>query len=162
MNQSPELVKHEIGTRNILLGASYFLTLRLPPTWDLARGVGQPEVVATHQRGQQKWVASGKAWYVLQNAERNWAMELALEMGHPRVRLPSGPHTEPIQVDGHEAQLRRWQRSRGLFRRWQVNYLEVAYNCPQSERYVRIELSSRCDRAAFEEVLATIPAWRCH
>jgi hypothetical protein len=162
MNNSPELVKHEIGTRNILLGASTFLTLWLPPAWDLAPGVGHPEVVASHERRRQKWVASGKAWYVLQNAERNWAMELALEMGRPRARLPARAHSEPFEIEGHEGQLRRWQRARGLFRRWQVNYVEVAYNCPQSDRFVRIELSGRCDQAAFEEVLATIPKWRCH
>jgi hypothetical protein len=162
MNNSPELVKHEIGTRNILLGASRFVTLWLPPAWDLGPGVGHPEVFASHERRRQKWVSSGKAWYVLYNAERQWAMELALEVGHPRSRLPAGPHLEPLEVDGHAAQLRRRQRGRGLFKRWQVNYIEITYNCPQSERFVRIELSGRCDQAAFEEVLATIPKWRCH
>jgi hypothetical protein len=156
------LIPHEIGTRNLLLGASRFLTLRLPSTWDLAPGVGPPEVVASHHRRHQKWVSSGRAWYVLHNAERKWAMELALEIGHRRPYLPPGAGSEPVVVDGHEGWLRRWQRSRGLFRRWQVHYVEVAYNCPQTDRYVRIELSGRCEEAAFEEVLATVSEWRCH
>jgi hypothetical protein len=161
-NATSELIVHEIGTRNLLLGASRFLTLRLPATWDLAPGVGHPEVVASHERRRQKWVSSGKAWYVLHNAERQWAMELALEVGRRRSRLAPGTVSEPVLVDGHEGWLRRWQRSRGLFRRWQVSYVEVAYNCPQSDRFIRIELSGRCEEAAFEEVLATVSEWRCH
>lgn len=160
MLDSARLVSHEIAAGNLLLGSSRFLTLRLSPDWDLAPGIGRPEIVSSHERNGTKWVASGKAWYVLHNSQRRWAMELLLQVAHTRKTLPAGQ--EIMDVLGHEAQVRWWQRKRGLIRRRQVTFVEVAYNCPQTERFMRIELSGRCHPNAFHDLLKNIPHWRCH
>lgn len=160
MTYSTELVPHEIAAANLLLGASRFITLWMPPEWDLAPGVGRPEIVAAHERKNVKWVASGKAWYVIYNSEKNWVMELKLEVSHPRRSLRAG--TELLTVDGHDAQVRWWSKGRGVLRRRQITYMDVAYVCPQSERSISIELSGRCEEDGFRGLLSLIPEWRCH
>ena len=80
------LVRHDITISNILYGGAHFITLRLPEAWDIAGGVGRPEIVAAHTRHDRKWVASGRAWYVLYHRQLGWAMELLLDSGPLRKR----------------------------------------------------------------------------
>jgi hypothetical protein len=155
------LVRHDIDVGNILYGTARFMSLWLPESWDLAPGVGRPEIVAAHDRLHRKWIASGQAWYVIFHRERGWAMELFLESSHRRKdALPLGQ--EAIQVQGHPAQVRRWQRRRGLFRPKLITFVEVRFNCDQSDRHLKLELSGRCPAEGFDEMLTFLPEWRCH
>lgn len=156
-----ELVRHDIIISNILYGGAYFITLRLPETWDIASGVGRPEIVVAHTRHDRKWVASGRAWYVLYHRQLGWAMELRLGSGPLRRRWqPQGEDT--IEVHGHTASVRRWQRRRGVLRPKIITYVEVAYNCEQSDRFVKLELSGRCPPEGFAEMLRLVSEWWCH
>lgn len=157
---SQELVPHEIVVGNILWGKAHFLTLHLPPEWDLAPGVGHPEIVASHERQNRRWVASGDAWYVLYNPQRRWAMELHL-VARPR-RTRNEAVVPSLLVAGHPAAVRRESRRRGLWRRWDVTYVTVTFECPATDRQVKLEFSGRCEQAAFEEILRFVPAFRCH
>ncbi len=157
----PDLVSHEISAKNPLLGASRFITLWLPAEWDIAPGVGRPEIVASHERNDDKWVASGRAWYVVYNRDTRWAMEFRIDVGHPRDEKMRGP-TELFSAGGHEARVEWRERGRGLIRRRRVTYMIVAYNCPLSERRLRLEFSGRCGQEAFRALLDYIPYWRCH
>lgn len=159
--QATDLIPHEIAAANPLLGASRFLTISLPAEWDLAPGVGRPEIVSSHERAGAKWVSSGKAWYVIYHRETGWAMELLIDVGDLR-RRPKKPGTESLKIDGHEAQVRWWERGRGLFNRRRITYLEIAYHCQRSERFVRLELSGRCGEEGFRDLMQFIPHWRCH
>lgn len=156
-----QLVRHDISVSNIIYGSAHFLTLRLPEVWEIAPGVGHPEVIAAHDRNQRKWVASGKAWYVVYHRESGWAMELMLESGAQRKQLRPASN-EVIAVQGHTAHVRRWQRRRGLFRPKQITYVEAQFNCPQSDRCLRLELSGRCPPEGFEEMLNLFSEWWCH
>jgi hypothetical protein len=157
------LVRHDIAIRNILYGQAHFITLRLPESWDIAPGVSHPEIAATHERHNRRLVACGRAWYVLYHRERGWAVELLLESSPQRQRKLKSPEGgETLEVHGHPAQVRRWQRRRGLFRPKTISFVEVTYNCEQSDRRIRLELSGRCPPEGFEEVLRLVPEWWCH
>ncbi len=155
------LVRHDVAVSNIIYGVANFMTVRLPEIWDLAPGVGHPEIVAVHERNKRKWIVSGQAWYVVYHRELGWAMELVLES---RTRRPIKARTgaENLVVQGHEACVRRWQRRRGLLHRRTITYIEVTYNCESSDRQIRVELSGRCPAEGFEAMLAVIPEWYCH
>jgi hypothetical protein len=160
-SRPPDLISHEISAKNLLLGASRFITLWLPADWDIAPGVGGPEVVASHERNDDKWVASGKAWYVLYNRETRWAMEFRIDVGQQRDASKLAG-AEPTTVHGHDARVEWRERGRGLVRRRRVTYMVVSYNCPLSERWVRLEFSGRCGEEAFRTLLEYVPYWRCH
>jgi hypothetical protein len=159
---APELVRHDIAVSNVLYGGANFMTLRLPETWDIAPGVGRPEIVAVHDRGGRKWIASGQAWYVLYHRELGWAMELMLESSALKRRLGPPDSGETLDIHSHRARVRRWQRKRGLFRPKMITFVEVGFNCEQSERYMRYELSGRCPPEGFEQMLGFMREWWCH
>lgn len=155
------LIDHEIAVGNIIWGHAQFLTIRMPAEWDLAPGVGRPEIVAAHERHGKRWVVTGKAWYVVFHRERGWAMELHLESRVKRKqRLAS--NGEQTTWNGHPASVRRWQRRRGVFRPKTITFVEVMCDCHDTERTLKVELSGRCPPEGFEEMLRLIAAWRCH
>ena len=156
-----DLVRHDVSVSNLLYGAARLITLRLPEMWEIAPGVGRPEIVAAHTRDDRKWVACGRAWYVIYHRQLGWAMELLLDSGPLRKRWqPDGE--EMVVVHGHPASVRRWQRRRGLFRPKTITFVEVAYNCEQSDRFMRLELSGRCPPEGFEQMLRLLSGWWCH
>jgi hypothetical protein len=157
------LIQHEIDVSNFLYGSAHFITLHLSPEWEIARGVGHPEVTAAHDRGEQKWVAGGKAWYVLYHKQSGWAMELSLEAkpGRKQNRGQVAGSRE-LTVHGHPASIRRWEQRRGLFHPKAITFVEVTFDCEHSDRNIRLELSGRCPPEGFEAMLAMIPEWQCH
>ena len=160
-----DLVRHDIAAGNLLLGDMLFLSLNLLPAWDLAPGVGRPEVIASHERNGKKWVAAGRAWYVIYDGERRWAMELMLQAGAlPRKRRGNAElaSATELSVHGHPATVRWQERRRGLFRRRPITFVRVEFDCPISERHLVVEFSGRCPSEGFEELLRVMPYWRCH
>lgn len=158
---SENLVRHDISVTNVLYGGAHFMTLRLPETWDIAPGVGRPEIVATHLRKDRRWIASGKAWYVLYHRELGWAMEVMLE-SRPAQRRMFPDSTETLDVHGHQAAVRRWQRKRGIIRPKMITFIEVIFNCPETDRWLRLEFSGRCPPEGFEQMLPLVSHWWCH
>ena len=158
---SNKLVRHDIAVTNILYGGAHFITLRLPETWDIAPGVGRPEIVATHMRHERRWIVSGKAWYVLYHRELGWAMELMLE-SRPVQRSLSLEGVENLAVHGHVAAVRRWQRKRGVIHPKTITFVEFTFNCEETERWLRLELSGRCPPEGFQEMLPLVSGWWCH
>lgn len=156
-----KLIPHRIAVGNLIWGHADFLTLRMPEIWDIAPGVGRPEVVAAHERQGRRWVVTGKAWYVVYHRERGWAMELFLE-SRPSRRRASALSGEQATLYGHPASVRRWQRRRGVFRPKTITFVEVTCDCAVSDRTIKVELSGRCPPEAFEEMLRLIAGWTCH
>lgn len=156
-----ELTQHDIAVSNVLYGSVDFLSLQMPEIWDIAPGVGRPEIMAVHERNGHRWIVSGRAWYVLYHQELGWAMELALHSSASQQQNKPGGE-ESIEVNNHPAQVRRWTRQRGLFRPKQITFVEVSFFCAQSERHIRLEFSGRCPPEGFEEILKTVPYWKCH
>lgn len=155
------LVRHDIAVGNAIYGSASLMTLRLPEQWSIAPGVGRPEVAAAHDRAGQKWIAVGRAWYVLYHVELGWAMELLVDSGSlPRRRPPR--EAAPFEVHGHAATVRRWQRQRGVFHRKTITFVAVRFDCEETERRLTLELSGHCPPEGFEQVLASIPEWVCH
>ncbi|MBN1993636.1 MAG: hypothetical protein JW953_13125 [Anaerolineae bacterium] len=157
-----ELVRqHEIAINNVLLGASTFISLALPPGWEIVMGAGSPEVTASHRHNGRRWVATGDAWYILHHPGRRWAMELRLT-----ASLPPRSRRETIlpelTVAGHPASVTWKQRKRGFIKRWPVTYVTVEFFCPHTKRQLRLEFSGSPLPEAFEEVLAVIKYARCH
>lgn len=158
----PDLTDHVIQAGNPLLGVSRFFTLRLPPAWNLAPGVSRPEIDASHERRRVRWVATGAFWYVVYDGERRWAMEFIGRV-RPFSSRPLKPGSEPASVAGHPAQLSWRTRRRGLFhKRHDVRFMILEFDCPQSERRLRLEFSGWCPEAGFREVLASLEHLRCH
>lgn len=155
-----KLARHDIDVGNIVYGSARFMTLRLPETWDLAPGVGRPEIIAAHDRHQRKWIASGQAWYVLYHRQLGWAMELMLTARALKKQLRETGETTSIH--GHAAFIRRWQRRRGLFRPKTISFVEVQFNCPQSDRFLSVELSGRCPLEGFDQMVGLLAEWWCH
>jgi len=157
-----ELVKHEIFAQNLILGESLFLTLKLPPHWQLAPGVSHPEIHATHERRGRKWVATGSAWYVVYDGERNWALELEISSRPARNKSSENP-TETISIGGHNTRLRWKEKRRGLpWLRHTVRYMIIDFECPQSEREIKLEFSGWCPEEGFQEVLQSVKQLQCH
>ncbi len=157
-----ELVDHVIEAKNLVLGNSRFLTLRLPDPWDLAQGVGRPEVTASHIRNSVRWVANGDFWYVVYQRELGWAMEINGRM-RPSSNRQGAAGGEVASVGGHPAAVHWKVRRRGLlWRRHDVKYMTVVYDCPNSERSIQLEFSGWCPEEGFREVLAALSQVKCH
>ncbi len=157
-----ELVSHKIFAENLLLGESLFLTLKLPPHWELAPGVSRPEIHATHERRSRKWVASGEAWYVIYETERGWALELAIST-RPLRNTHREIKGETVNIGGHTAPLRWKEKRRGLpWQRHTVTFMIVEFECPASERQIKLELSGWCPDEGFQEVLRSLKKLTCH
>jgi len=157
-----ELVNHEIFAQNLILGESLFLILKLPPHWQLAPGVSRPEIHANHERRGRKWVATGSAWYVVYDGERNWALELQIS-SRPARNKSWNDIAESVSVGGHTARLRWKEKRRGLpWQRHTVRYMILDFECPQSEREMKLEFSGWCPEEGFQEVLQAVKQLRCH
>jgi hypothetical protein len=157
-----EVNDHVIEAANPLLGSSRFLILRLPETWEIAAGVGRPEVIASHERGRTRWVANGDFWYVLYHTRLGWALEIngRIRPFSNRLETPTG---ERASVGGHPALVRWKTRRRGLpWQRHDVTFMTVEYECPNSERRVALEFSGWCPEQGFREVLRALALVECH
>ena len=157
-----ELVSHDIYASNLLIGRSLLFSLRLSPDWQLASGVGRPEVVAIQEYSGQKWVVSGDAWYVLYQNEKQWALELAI-----KIRTIPAAHKnvtgETVAVNTHPGYLSWKQKRRGLpWNRHTVTFMNVIFNCQNTERQINLEFSGWCPSEGFEEILQALKHLGCH
>lgn len=159
--QGADLVHHEIVANNLLLGASYFLSLALPPSWNISMGAGRPEITASSERNGRRWVTAGDAWYVLHEPERRWAMEIRLTAASPK-RSRSVVSVPELTIAGHPARVTWNRRRRGFIKRWSVTYVTAEFLCPQTERQLRLEFSGRVPDDAFEEIIEAAKYARCH
>lgn len=158
MTITANLIHHEIAANNILVGASTFLTLALPPLWNITIGAGRPEITASHERQGRRWVISGDAWYILHNPAQRWAMEVRLTAKpSSRSLSPSG-----MTVGGHPACVTWKRRKRGFIKRWPVTYVNVEFYCPQTDRQLSLEFSGRVPDEVFQEVVEANRYARCH
>lgn len=157
-----ETIEHVLEAANPIMGSARFLTLRLSESWDLGRGVGHPEINASHERGSMRWVASGDFWYVLFDHDRGWAMEFHGTF-RPIQNHKAGPTSDVASVAGHPARVEWRHRRRGLpWQRHDVHYMIVEYDCPQSDRSVRLEFSGWCPDEGFREILDSLAKLKCH
>lgn len=137
-------------------------SLRLSPEWSLAPGVGRPEVVATHERRDRKWVVTGDAWYVVAHTEHRWALELAAHIRPiPKDRREGAE--EVITINQHPGYVSRKYRRRGLpWNRHTVTFVTVVFSCPYSERQIELELSGWCPEEGFQDILRALKHIGCH
>lgn len=157
------MVTHEIFARNLVLGNSKLIDLKLPDSWQLAPGVSRPEVNAVHHRDDDlAWVVNGDAWYVVYEVDKGWALELAVTI-RPGKKAPFQPVGEPFSVSGHPAQLKWKVRRRGLpWRRHDVTYMTIEFNCPHTERGFKLEFSGWCPPEGFAVIRNALRSMRCH
>jgi hypothetical protein len=157
-----EPVEHVLKAANAIMGSATFLTMNLGPDWGLAPGVGHPEVTASHERSGVRWVANGDFWYVIFNQNRGWTMEVRGRF-RPGVSNAFPREGETADVGGHAASVRWHMRRRGLpWRRHDVRYMTVVYECPASERKILLEFSGWCEEAGFRQVLESLKSVKCH
>jgi hypothetical protein len=154
-------VQHVIEAKNIVFGNLRFLALELPEAWEIAPGVSRPEVNATHERHSVRWVANGDFWYVLFQRQRGWAMEVSGRM-RPLGR-PVPREGEVVSAGGHPAMVRWKSGRRGLpWRRHDVRFAKVDFECIPSERRIMLEFSGWCPEEGFREVLGALRQLQCH
>ncbi len=146
----------------MLLGKSLFFSLKLSPFWQLAPGVGRPEIVATHERSKNKWVVTGDAWYVVYHNENRWALELAVKI-RPIPNNQKGEPGEAISVNRHPGRISWKYKRRGLpWNRHTVTFMNVRFDCPKTERQIVLEFSGWCPPEGFEEILQALQHIGCH
>lgn len=157
-----DLVSHDLYAGNSLLGEALFFRLNLPKHWELAAGVSRPEVSATHERKHKTWVVHGDAWYVIYDQERGWAMELAARV-RGQGRRASHRQAEVLAVSGHAARAHWKTNRRGLpWKRHDVTYMTITFDCPYTERRVELEFSGWCPPRGFEEMREAARYLICH
>jgi len=158
-----DLITHDIYADNLLLGKSLFFSLRLSPDWNLAPGVGRPEIVALHERLNKKWVATGDAWYVVYHNEFKWALELAVKIRPLRDVHQGELGGEPVAVNHHPGWITWKHKQRGLpWNRHTVTFMTVSFHCPTTDRQVNLEFSGWCPQEGFDEILQAVQHLGCH
>lgn len=156
------LARHDIYADNSLLGEALLFSLSLPQVWKLAPGVSRPEVSATHERVGKSWVVTGSGWYVVYQEEKRWVMELAAHI-RPLKKNSSPLSGETIWVASHPGQVKWCTKRRGLpWRRHDVTFMTVTFDCPTSERHLELEFSGWCPQDGFFEMLTALQHLRCH
>jgi len=146
----------------LLIGKSLLFSLRLSPDWNLASGVGRPEVVAMHEHANKKWVATGDAWYVVYHNETNWALELAVKI-KPIQNTQKENVGESISVNKHSGFLSWTYKRRGLpWNRHTVTFMNILFDCPKTGRQIKLEFSGWCPKQGFEEILEALQHLGCH
>ena len=70
--------------------------------------------------------------------------------------------TPELTVAGHPARVTWQRRKRGFFKRWLVTYVIVEFQCPQTERQLKLEFSGRVADEAFQEMIEAAKYVRCH
>ena len=43
-----------------------------------------------------------------------------------------------------------------------ITFVEFTFNCEETERWLRLELSGRCPPEGFQEMLPLVSGWWCH
>lgn len=157
-----ELVNYDVYADNLILGKSLLFTLHLPKQWHLGRGVSHPEIIASHERRNRKWVASGNAWYVVYDSDRRWALEMAATI-RPIPANYKTPTGEPVSIGTHPAHLWWKEKRRGLpWQRHTVTFMTLDFDCFPSDRHIRLEFSGWCPPDGFQEILTALRKFRCH
>ena len=162
-----DLVNHEIYARNLIMGQVLFFNLNLPPEWHLAPGVSRPEINASSRQTEDgSWVVNGNAWYVVYQSERRWALELYASI-RPLIGQKSGrritPNGGPVNIAGHNAELQWNTKRRGLpWKRHDVTFMTLTFDCPHTERRIKLEFSGWCPQEGFEEILESMRHLKCH
>jgi hypothetical protein len=157
-----EFVDHVIEAKNLVLGNSRFLTLPLPDGWDLAPGVSRPEVSASHVRRDIRWVVHGDFWYVVFERDLGWAMEVYGRM-RPASKRANTQKVETTSIGGHPAMVDWKVRRRGLpWKRHDVTYMTVEFECLPSERDILLEFSGWCPEEGFRQILRALNKLGCH
>lgn len=133
----------------------------MPEAWDIAPGVSRPEVNASHERRSVRWVVDGRFWYVVYQRERGWAMEVSGRIRPSGRPLPD--KGELVSVGGHPASVDWRTARRGLpWRRHEVRFMTVDFECVPSERRITLEFSGWCPEQGFREVLQALQGVKCH
>ena len=163
MDNTLEVVPHEIRLRNLIFGTTRLLRLTLPAGWELDKGLAPPEVSAAHERQGQRWAATARAWYVVYHPELRWAAELAIRIAPSAPKRAQDEEAQPLEVNGHPATVRVHQKRRGLpWRRHTVTFLTIAWTCPHTERYIELEYSGWCPEEGFAALRAAAAQIGCH
>jgi len=115
-----------------------------------------------HERANKKWVASGDAWYVIYHHEKRWAMELAVKIRPASANsLPEGG--ESVSINRHPGILTWKEKKRGLpWKRHLVTFMNVAFECPHTDRRITLEFSGWCPEEGFYEILKGLEQLGCH
>ncbi len=151
---------HRIKIGNPIFGQARLIDIGLPQGWELAPGLSHPEVMATHERRGHLWVVAGQAWYVVYRPQERWALELAIQVrAAPSAPLSAGQGSMCAYAAAPVWKTRR----RGLpWKRHDVTFATLAYECPHTERRITLEFSGWCPREGFLQMLEAARQWRCH
>jgi len=115
-----------------------------------------------HERENQKWVATGDAWYVVYHNETKWALELAVKI-RPLTGSNNKDVGQSIAVNQHPGRISWTHKRRGLpWNRHTVTFMNVSFSCPQTERLIRLEFRGWCPREGFDEILQALEHIGCH
>jgi hypothetical protein len=106
-------------------------------------------------------VANGDFWYVLFQPQRGWAMEVSGRLRPLGRRVPDTG--EVVSAGGHPGRMRWKMGRRGPpWRRHDVRFVKVDFECIQSERRIMLEFSGWCPEEGFRQVLGALQQLKCH
>ncbi|MFQ6058193.1 MAG: hypothetical protein ACE5MB_04835 [Anaerolineae bacterium] len=158
--------KHLIAASNFLMGATNFLIVPLPKSWNVGRGFSPPEVDANTHWGEVSWVTSGRASQVLFNEDEGVALEFVVKVSRGKKDLkPKMSQVRaqgPVQLGGHEATYALGEMKRGFPRRKIAQVLQASFYCDKTKRTINLEFVGQCAEGDLEALLEAISWLECH
>lgn len=161
-----EEARHRLAARNLVVGETDFLDLRVPAPWRITRAVVTPEVRTTIRVGSRTWVVSGETRHVVFDRDRRVGLDLVVRAFYKTSRLPSRA-LEVVKsghavCNGHGADYRIVRRRRGFLVRGEERALQVAFGCPPTGRGLLIEVSGSCSVDDLRGFLRALEDVECH
>ena len=122
-----------IAAANVFFGVVNFLIVSLPPGWRLVASNIPPEVDRMVAVGGVRWAVEGRARNGVVAEKYGARLDVEVRGGN---RLREWERT--ITVNGHRGFYRVRRELRGLFRRREVEVLEINFYCDATNRTVRV------------------------
>jgi hypothetical protein len=153
-------LEFELSAGNIAIGTYTLLYITLPEGWGVTRAESPPDVYYTILKGGGAWVKMGEASYYLVNRVRGDVVGLDVRCRPLEGWRPRRDMEGPIQVNTHQAYIKRVLLKPGLFRRRELHELQLVVPCRDTERVLEIRFTGQGE--GIDEIAPQISSLRCH
>jgi hypothetical protein len=159
--------EHKISAKNILFGATHFLTLALPAGWRITRSYLQPDVHSNVRQGELLWVEAGQTDQIVYHPLRKIALDLTIvvKRGKRDELKTKGVEVHSqgsLMINGHEASYFLGEVGVGFLKRKLAKTLCLSFHCPDLGRTIMIRFTGTCQEADLQEIFGSLSGLKCH